>query len=277
LKKEGRDMSADILPVLQQPPGCIEIFIYYFIAFLCGYGAALAELLSRYSDGVKRIFQLKESNFYLVLNGAIALIAYAAIKQYSLSGYLENSPLSQAIVAGFSAMALLRSSIASIKLGQTTVQAGLAPILQVFLNTVDRAFDRKRSQMNIAEIKEIMKDVDFGKAVKSLPTTCLSLMQNVSHDEGAKMGADVLELENNAMEQEAKAIILGIIINKVTGPDLLRSAVNSLKNSISITVGLKGDTKHKLSANEQENRIKELKKKVLSVKSNITKEEKEHE
>jgi hypothetical protein len=253
-------MDADSLNVVIQN---LESFIYYVVAFLCGCTAATAELLSRYSDGVKRIFRLNESKIYLAINGFAALIGYAVIKHYGLSGYLGSSPLSQAIVAGLSAMAILRSSVASIKLGQTTIQAGLAPIIQVFLNTVDRAFDRKRSQMNVAEVEEIMKNVDFSKAVKTLPATCLNLMQNVSKDESEKMGHEVLDLEKGEITQEAKALNLGIIINRVTGPELLQSAVQSLGNVIHITAQQPGDTGQLPQVSEQEKRIRELKSKFL--------------
>jgi hypothetical protein len=256
-------MDVDTLHVMTQIMDWIQIIMYYVVAFLCGCTAATAELLSRYSDGAKRIFRLNESKIYLALNGFAALTAYAVIKQHGLSGYLGSSPLSQAIVAGLSAMAILRSSVASIKLGQTTIQAGLAPVIQVFLNSVDRAFDRKRSQMNVAEVEEIMKDVDFNKAVKTLPATCLNLMQNVSKEEYEKMAHEVLDLEKGEIIQEAKALNLGIIISRVTGPELLHKAVQSLRNVIHITTQPPSGTGQFQPVNEQEKKIRELKQKFL--------------
>jgi hypothetical protein len=117
--------------------------------------------------------------------------------------------------------------------------------------------------MNVAEVEEIMKDVDFNKAVKTLPATCLNLMQNVSKEEYEKMAHEVLDLEKGEIIQEAKALNLGIIISRVTGPELLHKAVQSLRNVIHITTQPPSGTGQFQPVNEQEKKIRELKQKFL--------------
>jgi hypothetical protein len=257
-------MASDAIQTLLVNMKFIPGLIYWLVAFACGCVAATAELFSRYSDGPVRIFQFKESYMYLALNGVVSLIAYAIIQKTGLSfGPLGNSSISQAILAGFSSMAILRSSVASIKRGQTTVQVGLAPIMQIFLDTVDRAFDRKRSQVELRKVGQIMKNVDFSKAMKDLPSTCINLMQNVSKEEQEKMGRDVADLAKSGLNSQTKAVNLGIIISRVTGSEFLESAVDSLGDTIRIISTQPTDTGEKQLVIVQEDRIKELKKKFL--------------
>ena len=259
-------MAGDTLQTIAHITGLIPTFIYYSIAFLCGCVAATAELFSRYSDSPGSTFRLKESYSYLALNGGASLITYHMIKESGISfGPLENSPLSQAVLAGFSAMAILRSSVASIKRGQTTLEVGLAPVIQAFLDKVDRAFDRNRSRGELTEVGKIMGDVDFTKAVKDLPTTCLNLMQNVSKEEGERMGREVADLGKSELSPQGKALNLGFIISRVTGPALLQSAVESLGDVIRASAQQPGVSGQQpvLTATYEEERIRELKKKFL--------------
>ena len=257
-------MITDPLQTIQATSEWIPTLIYFFVAFLCGCIAATAELFSRYSHSPGSIIRLKESYTYLALNGIASLIAYVIIKKSGISiGPLGNSPLTQAIIGGLSAMAILRSSVASIKRGEATFDVGFAPLIQVFMDKVDRAFDRNRSQDELTEISKIMNNVDFIKAVKDLPTTCLNLMQHVSKEEGEKMGRDVADLGKSGLNPQAKSLNLGLIISRVTGPALLQSAVKSLGDSIQPTAQPPGVSGQQPAPSYEEERIKELKKKFL--------------
>lgn len=251
------------MPIALQSAWEWTSLIYFVIAFFCGCIAATAEIFSRYSDGPGGTFKFKEVYMYLGLNGIASLIVYAMIKKTNISfELLGNSQMSQAVLAGFSAMALLRSSVATIKHGQATHQVGFAPIMQAFLDKVDRAYDRRRSQSDLPKVTEVMNNIDFSKAAKDLPMTCLNLMQNVSEEESKKLGAEVADLVKSELSPQTKALNLGIAIHRVTGIQLLQLAVESL-----------GDSIHKKSIEEQsgnykildyyDKRINELKKKFL--------------
>lgn len=239
--------------------------VYWLVAFICGCIAATAELFSRYSDGPGRIFQFKESYIYLLLNGVVSTIAYAIIKKMEISfGLFDKSNIGQAVFSGFSAMAVLRSSFASLKSGEKTVQVGLAPIMQVFLDTVDRAFDRNRAELELNEVSAIMKNVDFSKAAMDLPQTCLNLMQNVSKEETEKLGREVSDINKTVTNNQVKSFNLGFVISRVTGPKFLKAAVDSLGDSIRYSAMDQHDSKQQPSES-QEDRIKELKKKLVNL------------
>jgi len=205
-------------------------FFNVLLAFLIGFAAAFAELLSRYSDP-KKIFSTYPSWVYLFINaGTSALVYYLLVEFKWLEGTNESM---RVLAAGTSAMAILRSSFASIKIGGKQVEAGLASILQVFLNWADRAFDQYRSSSNLTEVKRIMTNVDFKKAMTALPTTCFNSMKSVPDDEQKRVGTDLVALsENDDLDDTTKAINLGSILADVTGLQLLDKAKSTLFDSI---------------------------------------------
>lgn len=210
--------------------GLNSSLIYWFIAFLIGTVAALAELLSRYSDGFK-ILTVRESYLYFAFNGFASLFAYWFMLSYNIDfGPLTKSEIGKVLTAGLSAMVILRSSFASIKNGDKTWDAGLAPILHIFLNAADRAFDQSRSKMTIKEVGIIMNGVDFNMANKSLPLLCFSAMQNLSKEEQETAAAEIISISDESYSAEVKSLHLGIILSRYTGITLLEAIVSEFKN-----------------------------------------------
>ena len=233
-------------------------FFYYFFVFGLGCLAAYAELLSRYSNGFK-ILYFRESRIYLALNGIAALIAYWFLKRYEIDlGPFTKYDIGKVLTAGFSSMVILRSSFASIKVDNKKIDAGLAPLLQIFLNTADRALNQSRSKTDLEEITALMKGVDFLKASKELPNLCINLMENLSREDGEQIGKEIKSLTDDISSNETKAINLGIILNRLTRIELLKAVVSSVKNAISIDA----DSKEQEKINDidyQQIKIKELK------------------
>jgi hypothetical protein len=147
-------------------------------------------------------------------------------------------------LAGFSSMALLRLSFSSIKVGDKNIDAGLAPITQIFLNYADRALDRERTKMRLEEVTRIMADVDFDRAKQDLTTLCLTGMQNLSIEEQNYLANEVALLDEAELFNENKAIQLGFKIATLTGLDLLEKSVASLKDSIAVDEEDNGKADH---------------------------------
>ena len=206
-------------------------FLYWLLAFLIGCVSALAELLSRYSDGFK-ILNIKESYLYFAINGFASLFAYWFLLNSKIDfGPLTNSEIGKILTSGLSSMVILRSSFACIKNGDKTLDVGFAPIIQIFLNSADRAFDQSRSKLTIQDVGKIMKDVDFDKAHKSLPLLCFSAMQNLSKDEQEKAAAEIRDIADGSYSTEVKALHLGITLSRYTGLTLLEAIVAEFQKS----------------------------------------------
>ena len=75
----------------------------------------------------------------------------------------------QALVAGFGAMAFLRSAVFVVRAGDQDVGVGPSGFLQVVLNATDRAVDRRRAGARAHEVARAMSGVSFEKAAEALP------------------------------------------------------------------------------------------------------------
>ena len=236
-------------------------FLYWVLAFLLGCVSAFAELLSRYTDGFK-ILKFKESYFYLAINGSASLLAYSFMINFEINlGLLTNSEIGKVIASGLFSMIILRSSLASIKIDDKIWEAGLAPILQIFLNTVDRAFDQSRSKMTIKEVGRIMKDVDFKVAHTALPLLCFSAMQNLSTEEQQKAAEDINVIADENYSGEIKSLNLGIILSKYTGLSLLEAMVFEFNHAITTDDSEPEKVQPENPIHEQQEIIRNLKKK----------------
>ncbi len=238
----------------------------FLLAFLVGCVSAFAELLSRYREGFK-ILRYKEAMLYLFINGICAVIAYFVIINYKFElGPFAKGEIGKALTAGFASMFILRSSFASIKNGEKTLDVGFAPILQVFLNTIDRAFDQRRSKNNIQEVGKIMKGVKFVTANNALPLLCISAMQNLSQKEQNSIAKEIGDIADQSIPDDIKALNLGIVLSRYTDTPLLESIVNVFQEAVSAEP-LKGQDKA-LSIQEQKEKIKTIKQKFYTLSKN---------
>lgn len=221
----------------------------YCCVFLIGILAAFTELLSRY-DKPKLIFTKFPSLFYIGLNAAAAIIAYKYIDSLGIKFKIndsDNSEISKIILAGTSSLLILRSSFGIYKKGDQTLEIGVSGIVKIILNFCDRKFDQIFSEKKLKDIEGIMENgtykVDYEKAKKDLPILCMKMMTNLSLEESVSLGSDVANLDqpdqnnNKLLFNKSKVISLGFIISKYTGTVLLKKAVESLKDDISIKAG----------------------------------------
>jgi hypothetical protein len=210
-----------------------------FAAVLGGF-LAVSELLSRYRT-LKLISRSIHAATYILINAAAAGICYYFINKFHLSfGQFSETETGKVLMAGFSAMFILRSSFFSYydKDSSKTINVGLAAILQTFLDSAERSFDQEQSVNKLKEVKMIMANIDFAKAAIDLTTTCLNLMQNVSSEEQNKLAESIKKLseEGKLTNNYSRALNLGIILSKITGVRLLKQAVDSHGESIKISI-----------------------------------------
>lgn len=209
------------------------LYINTFIVFLIGFFNGVVELYSRYAN-LKRIWHLQAGRIYLLLNGFLASCVYILIETGNVQikyGNYTSGPFLKVVIAGTTAMLLLRSTISSLKINNNEVQVGLAPILQVLLNAVNRDYDRNNSQLVLEEVAGIMSKVNFDAAKKDLPYLCLTMMKTLSREEIKHIGEQVASIENEKdIDIQTKAISLGLHLGHYTGIELLKSSVNQLEN-----------------------------------------------
>jgi hypothetical protein len=195
-----------------------------------------AEIISRYRDEPEYALRTWASVFYLLLNAMASVVALAFIRLFGWTfGASDPATIGwlQAGVAGIGAMTILRASLFSVKNGNDTVPIGLGRFLDVLLESVDRAVDRKRAEERGKAVSEIMKDVVFEKSYQALPAYCLALLQNLPQSDQDMLGKKIgLLYTTEGISPRIKSQLLGIALLNLVGENVLRAAVKNLDRDL---------------------------------------------
>jgi len=198
------------------------------VALLGGVVGA-SELVSRYKDDPWASMKSWPAAFYVSINSVASIAALGLIHGYQL---FPMAPWTQILMAGVSAMAFFRTSLFQVRAGDRDVGVGPSAFLQIFLIAADRSVDRKRAKARSDAVAEVMENVDYTKASKTLPMYCLALMQNVSPEDQDLLKRSLDGLDKQDAEASLKARLLGIELINVVGVDVLKTAVESLGEQI---------------------------------------------
>jgi hypothetical protein len=204
------------------------------VAILSGL-VGLTELLTRYRADPKRLTRSLAALAYVTLNAAAGLGALGIIHAvgWTFGGETAGARrLVQVMVAGLGATAISRSSLFIVRIGNSDVGLGPSTILTSLLGAIDRVVDRDQARYRALRVEKIMKGVSFKDAYEALPTYCLALMQNLPAEDQEALGLAVAALERSEMDDDVKALALGIELMNTVGPDVLEVAVRTLGSRI---------------------------------------------
>jgi hypothetical protein len=205
--------------------------IAWIIAAVLGGGVGLAELVTRYRDEPSSLWGSLSFWVYILLNAGASALAYELIKVFGWTFGLGAGPArtaTQVLVAGLAAMALFRSSLFNLKVGDEDVSIGPSALLTSLLAVVDRAVDRRRAAQRSRSISKVMNEVSFAKAKISLSAYCIQLMQNLSLEDQQKLRTAVDALSLTDMDDDLKSLNLGLLLMNTVGPTVLEAAVRDL-------------------------------------------------
>jgi len=208
----------------------------YAFVLMLGVGAGVAELVSRYRDAPARALISFPGLVYLALNAAAAAATLFIIDVFGWKfGVAANTGavrVTQVLVAGFGALALLRSSLLNVRIGDQDVSVGPGGVLLVVLEATDRAVDRVRAEARSTAVARIMAKISFEKAVEGLSAYCLALMQNLPQADQTALADQIKRLRDANMADDVKSLVLGLCLLNVVGEDVLTSAVKTLAERI---------------------------------------------
>jgi hypothetical protein len=214
------------------------MFWYYVAVALLGAGVAIGELVSRYRDAPMRALATSGALLYIVVNAGASLGALALIRafgwQFGVAGTPADASVrwTQTLIAGFGALAFFRSSLFIVHIDDKDIGMGPSAFLQSVLDAASRGVDRERANARSQLVGTVMARVSFDKAYQSLPAYSLALMQNVSPETQAQLGRQVEALRTATMPDQAKVLILGLMLMNELGGGVLRSAITALGNEI---------------------------------------------
>jgi hypothetical protein len=205
----------------------------YVVVGVFGGALGAAELIGRYRDDPFRALGSLPALFYVLLNllaamSALALIGSVFHIDFGIAGDPAKLQWTRVLAAGFGAMAVFRSSLFTLRVGNQDVGIGPATFLKGILDACDRAVDRQRAAQRTTVIQHAMVDVSFARAQQPLTTFCLALMQNLSADEQKTIADQIANLGNAAFDDKLKSMVLGLYLVNIVGPDVLTHAVETM-------------------------------------------------
>ena len=206
------------------------MWAWYAVVLVFGIAIGTAELVARYRDDPWDALGSWPARIYIALNGAASFFAYLLIVSFKWDfGASElQKPWIQAMVAGFGSMAFFRSSLFTLRVGQTEMAVGPGVLFQILLNATDRGTDRSRAKPRSDIVTKIMQGVSFDAAQAALPNFCFELMQNVPETERLQFRTIVETLAKQPMRDTVKAYNLGLMLLNVVGERVLEAAVTAM-------------------------------------------------
>jgi len=204
--------------------------IDYIAVALFGLLVGAGELVARYRDAPDRALRTPPALLYAGINlvAAVAALAVIRVFDWNFGSAGDQARLVQVLVAGFASMALFRSSLFNVRIGDADVPVGPASFLKVILEAADRGVDRERAEERVPEVMQAMTGVSFQKAYAGLPVLCFELMQNVPDQDQRMVAEEVKTLAADPMDDSLKVVVLGLKLMNVVGSSVLLKAVESL-------------------------------------------------
>jgi hypothetical protein len=208
----------------------------YVIVAALGALVGSGELVSRYRDAPAGALRTWPALLYIFINMAASIVALFVIHvfnwQFGVTSGGSAVRWMQVGIAGTGAMALFRSSLFTVHVGDRDIAVGPASFLQVSRDAADRGVDRVRAQARSDAVAQLMEGVECAKAFEGLPPYCLALMQNVADEDQQKMLQALALLDKEEIDPAIKVRILGLLLMNVVGPNVLTAAVESLRKQM---------------------------------------------
>jgi hypothetical protein len=208
--------------------------------FVCvaalGFLVGASELISRYKDSPVRALFSMGGMIYMLINAAAAAAALwlAIIFDWRFGVAADQSDIVLRIVrvftTGLAAMAVFRSSLFVVRVGQQDVGFGPSGLLLIILRAADRQVDRHQGKTRLQFADEKAARINFATHGAAIVTYCLGALQNLSPDEQSALAATVAILKANTEISDvvkAKSLILQLL--SIAGSDIVEKAIDMAK------------------------------------------------
>lgn len=207
----------------------------WFVWLAGGLGVILggSEILSRYRDQPVSALLSQPGLIYLLTNGIISAVVYGILIHYSedLIPQVSRDYLLGAIIAGFGAMAILRSKFFTFTTtGGNQIAVGPDVVAQAYLDSSNRAIDRQRALDRLRLVHDLTQTV-----AKPLPrnpsnmVVSLGAFQSLSTSEQADLQTLLNQIYGRAdYSDDMKFQASCFAIVNVGGERVLRRIISDL-------------------------------------------------
>ncbi|MBZ5655986.1 MAG: hypothetical protein LAO56_12010 [Acidobacteriia bacterium] len=222
-------------------PGTLPTIWYATLAVSFGELVGFSEIITRYRDEPLRATFNRYGILYLLINGALSGCAYFLLRAYGARIFpaAQDPPLLAAIVAGFGAMAVLRSKLFVFRSDDgKDIPIGPDLVISSVLRIVDRKIDRLRAARRQQLVFELAKRIaavmgsesDFDNP-NSFVSISLASFQNLSTEEKQQIVIKSEELREKLKGKPSlfKAMVLGFVVLDIAGEENFRAIMQDLE------------------------------------------------
>ncbi|MEM9898026.1 MAG: hypothetical protein AAF742_01465 [Pseudomonadota bacterium] len=211
-----------------------------FAALFIGSCVGAIELIGRYRDAPVEAIRSSGARWYILVNGVLAAIAFAALLLYSgpiqeTGRALAKELIELVVISGFGSLAVMRASFARTQIGETRVEVGPAIVIETLLDAADRSVDRIRALDRIQSVEAAIEPLRATITLPVLVSVCLTAMQNISDTESDKIEERANDrigklLTANLKQPQIRFFIAGLILQQEIGTDTFAMACQTAAN-----------------------------------------------
>jgi hypothetical protein len=210
----------------------------YLLVGLLGGLIALGELATRYRDRPLVALRVPGPYVYVGVNVAASIGALALIRHYGWTFDLdgEAARTTRILIAGFGAMAVLRSALFVVRVGDRDVPVGpgafLSGLAEVADSAIARSVEKKHleSRMLLAQLG--VGGVPFERVRVALPAYALALSGKLSAEDQSELATRVNEIGASNVPESMKIVLLGTLLIEVVGEDVFEVAIRAVETDL---------------------------------------------
>lgn len=209
-------------------PTTVDVLVVAAIGGFVGGG----ELISRYRDAPARALASRPAVAYIGVNLLAACAAYGLTRAFGWdfgAGEGEPARWTRVLVAGFGAMALFRSALFMVRVGDQDVGIGPSSLLSALLASADRGVDRVRGAKRATEVQQLLDGLSYDRVRTDLPALCLGLMQNATLIEQDALAGAIRDIDAGDLDDDVRVFLVGLELLNLAGMGVLTGAVALVK------------------------------------------------
>lgn len=233
MRELSRQEDFALLLELVRGVGEYEAMDHIAVFVLAGLVAA-SELVARYKDSPSRALVTLPAIAYVVLNGAIGMVALYLLQVFvpDLFGYggcradppagdCDKARISMVLAAGFGSLAVMRSAFARVTIQGEELGVGPSAVIEILQRALDREVDRQRAYRRMDELPPALRDMPLDIANTALPALCIELMQNLSSEEKQALDRRIKLVAQLQIHEKMRPLIVALILQEYVGKDVL--------------------------------------------------------
>lgn len=159
------------------------------LAAFFGATVGASELISRYRDEPSRALATVPGATYVSVNALVSGLTYGLLTRYASGLFpgLANDPLMTSIVAGFGAMAILRSKFFTLRTASgESISVGPDAAISAFLDAADRGVDRTRASRRMTLVFQQASKVKRPVEGPDFLEISIAALQNLSDEDKSR-------------------------------------------------------------------------------------------